>query len=134
MTDVLIFFGVSVLVLVGGLYAFSKIVERKMYKWIQTWDRVWGIDLEVRIKALKHIKEWLQIGYITPKLFGFKQWYKDVYWHACKIHDPTFPTRMWMRYELEDMLYAAALKEILYGDGTGEPLTGIFNESEGDKK
>lgn len=134
MTDVLIFFGVSVLVLVGGLYTFSKIVERKMYKWIQTWDRVWGIDLEVRIKALKHIKEWLQIGYITPKLFGFKQWYKDVYWDACKIHDPTFPTRMWMRYELEDMLYAEALKEILYGDGTGKPLTGIFNESEGDKK
>lgn len=133
MTDVLIFIVVFTIVLAVGLYIFNKIVEHMMYKWIERWDEVWGISIETRIKALNHIKEWLQIGYTTPKFFHFKQWYKDTYWAACKVHDPTFPMRMRLRYELEDMLYAAALQEILHGDESGTP-TGIFNESEGEKK
>lgn len=134
MIDVLIFIGVFTVVLVVGLYIFNKIVEHQMYKWIERWDEVWGISIETRIKALNHIKEWLHIGYTTPKVFHFKQWYKDTYWAACKVHDPTFPSRMWLRYELEDMLYAALDKEML-GDGHVEPVVGILNnESEGEKK
>lgn len=134
MTDVLIFIGVFTVVLAVGLYIVNKFVEHMMYKWIELWDEKWGISIETRIKALNHIKEWLHIGYTSPRIFDFKQWYKDTYWAACRVHDPMFPTRMRLRYELEDMLYAAALQEILHGDGSGEPVTGIFNESEGEKK
>lgn len=111
MSDVLIFVVVLAITLTIGIYIFNKFVERRMLAWVTLWSEKWDISTDVQIKALKHMQEWLHIGYVTPRVWDYKAWYKETYWKACKVYDPYFPQRMRMRYEAEDILYAAEMKK-----------------------
>lgn len=94
-----------------GIPIFNKFVERRMHSWMETWTEKWDISLETQIDALKTMSEWLHTGLVSPRYLDFKAWYKETYWKACKIHDPYFPERMWMRYEAEDIVYAAEMRK-----------------------
>lgn len=126
MTFFMTLFGILATILIA-IYGFRWRVNYLFNKWSRELSKEWDVRPESRAAISREIRYQFIKG-VKPDWYGLKAWYREFYWWICIKVDPSIPFRMQLKTELAAAFQKEVDQQILYGDGFGGVVTGIFNQ------